>query len=77
MYREDLPGTREILLFPYLKTRLGKPGDQHPGPLWVVLAGNGSEQKEHEDGTGGRVNEPPGTGSRKSERPIVPTRPGD
>ncbi len=33
--------------------------------------------KQREDGTGGRVNEPPGKDCRKSERPIVPMSPGN
>jgi len=33
--------------------------------------------KQREGGTGGRVNEPPGMDDRKSERPIVPMRPGN
>jgi RNA-directed DNA polymerase len=33
--------------------------------------------KQREDGTGGRINEPPGMDGRKSERPIVPMRPGN
>ena len=33
--------------------------------------------KQREDGTGGRVNEPPGMDGRKSERLIVPMSPGN
>jgi hypothetical protein len=36
----------------------------------------GREGKAHH-GTGGRGDEPPGTGDRKSERLVVPTRPGN
>jgi hypothetical protein len=34
-------------------------------------------KKQHEGGTGGRVNEPPGMDGRKSERSIVPMSPGN
>jgi hypothetical protein len=77
MYREDLTGTREILWSPSLRKPVGEPGDQNPGPLWAVLANGGERNKQREDGTGGRVNEPPGMDGRKSERPIVPMSPGN
>jgi hypothetical protein len=41
------------------------------------LTDDGSELNQREDGTGGRVNEPPGMDFRKSERLIVPTSPGN
>ena len=46
--------------------------------LVVGSAGQRRERnKQREDGTGGRVNEPPGMDGRKSERPIVPMSPGN
>jgi hypothetical protein len=77
MHREGLPGTREILPFPYLKKPVGEAGRTKP---WLVVgsAGRGRERnKQREDGTGGRGNEPPGMDGRKSECPTVPKKPGN
>jgi hypothetical protein len=46
------------------------PAGGSAGLLW-------ERNKQREDGTGGRINEPPGMDGRKSERPIVPMRPGN
>jgi len=64
-------------VFSVLKEPVGEPADQNPGPSEAVLADGGSKIKQRKGGTGGRVNEPPGMGCRKSERFIVPMRPGN
>ena len=74
MRREDLTGTREILWSPSLKKPVREPGGE-PQARRGPWSNGGS--KQHEGGTGGRVNEPPGWMSRKSERPIVPMSPGN
>ncbi len=43
------------------------------GQRWSMAGAN----KQSEDGTGRRVNEPPGMDFRKSERFIVPMSPGN
>jgi hypothetical protein len=56
---------------------VGEAGRPKPWPVVGSARRRRERNKEREDGTGGRVNEPPGMDGRKSERPIVPMSPGN
>ena len=59
-----------------LEKPVGEPGDQNPGPSWAVLADGGSEESSARTVPAGEATSA-GMDGRKSERPIVPMRPGN